>query len=86
MNTLDELPLHCDGRITRVDPAGLAATQMMAMGLLPGVGVRVVGVAPLGDPLLIQSAGCRLSLRRADAAAISITLDEPRSIQRQVFR
>lgn len=42
------------------------------MGLLPGAEVRVVQVAPLGDPVEIEFNGMRLSLRRADAAAVQV--------------
>lgn len=49
-----------------------AFQRLLAMGLLPGTEVRVVQVAPLGDPVEIEFNGMRLSLRRADAAAVQI--------------
>jgi ferrous iron transport protein A len=42
------------------------------MGLLPGTSVQVVQVAPLGDPVEIEFNGMRLSLRKADAAAVEV--------------
>jgi ferrous iron transport protein A len=46
--------------------------RLLAMGLLPGTEVAVVQVAPLGDPVEIEFRGMRLSLRRADAAAVDV--------------
>jgi ferrous iron transport protein A len=47
-----------------------ANARLLAMGLLPGTEIRVVQIAPLGDPVEIEFRGMRLSLRRADAAAV----------------
>jgi len=38
----------------------------------PGAQVEVLGVAPLGDPIMVQLDGCRLSLRKAEAEALTI--------------
>ena len=45
----------------------------MEMGVLPGSEVRMEQRAPLGDPLLISVQGTMLSLRKAEAACISVT-------------
>jgi Fe2+ transport system protein FeoA len=45
----------------------------MEMGLLPGTRVPVVRAAPLGDPLELRVRGYSLSLRRAEAAQITVT-------------
>ena len=44
----------------------------MEMGLLPGTQVRVVRVAPLGDPIELRVRDYALSVRRADAAKIGV--------------
>lgn len=49
-----------------------AAQRLLAMGLLPGTEVEVVRLAPLGDPVEIAFAGTRLSLRKADAVAVTV--------------
>jgi ferrous iron transport protein A len=49
-----------------------ATQRLLAMGLLPGTEVEVVRRAPLGDPVEIAFAGTRLSLRKADAAAVTV--------------
>ena len=49
-----------------------AAQRLLAMGLLPGTEVEVVQIAPLGDPVEIAFRGMKLSLRKADAAAVTV--------------
>jgi len=49
-----------------------AFQRLLAMGLLPGTEVSVVQVAPLGDPVEVEFRGMRLSLRKADAAAVIV--------------
>jgi Fe2+ transport system protein FeoA len=43
------------------------------MGLLEGEEVEVVGFAPFGDPMEIRLRDYRLSLRRAEAARVTVT-------------
>ena len=37
---------------------------------MPGTAVVLRQVAPLGDPLELEVRGCRLSIRRREAAAV----------------
>ena len=53
-----------------------AAQRLFAMGLLPGTLVTVIQVAPLGDPMEVEFRGMRLSMRRADAAAVLVVDDK----------
>lgn len=46
--------------------------KLLAMGLTPGTAFRVVRTAPLGDPVEILLRGYSVSLRRAEAAGISV--------------
>lgn len=43
--------------------------RLQELGLTPGTVVRVVRVAPLGDPIEIALRGYRLCLRRAEAGS-----------------
>jgi ferrous iron transport protein A len=63
---------HQSGRIISIRAAGSLTGRLMAMGLLPGATVQVLGVAPLGDPMLVQLEGCRMSLRRSEAESLTI--------------
>ena len=42
------------------------------MGVTPGVEIRRLGAAPLGDPLEFELRGYRLSLRKSEAQHIEI--------------
>jgi ferrous iron transport protein A len=46
--------------------------KLLDLGCLPGETVRLVFLAPLGDPIAIQVAGSTLSLRIQDAKTIQI--------------
>jgi Fe2+ transport system protein FeoA len=50
--------------------------RLMEMGLLPGTEVRVVRVAPLGDPLELRLRDYSLSVRRSEAAKIAVRCEE----------
>jgi len=51
------------------DPVSL---RLLEMGLTPGVQVAVVASAPLGDPLELELRGYRLSIRRREAALVTV--------------
>ena len=44
--------------------------RLLEMGLTKGTSVKVIRLAPLGDPLEISIRGYRLSLRRDEAESI----------------
>lgn len=44
------------------------------LGLMEGLDVEVVAVAPFGDPMQIRSGSLRLSLRKAEAAGIELSI------------
>jgi Fe2+ transport system protein FeoA len=46
------------------------------MGVLPGTEVRIVRLAPLGDPIEIEVRGFHLSLRKTEAAEILVESDD----------
>jgi ferrous iron transport protein A len=60
--------------VSVIDVAGPRAfrRRLLEMGLVPGVKVRVVSVAPLGDPLQIEVRNGQWSIRRDEAAQISV--------------
>jgi ferrous iron transport protein A len=63
------------GTATVVDVLGddAVALRLLEMGVTPGIPVRLVGRALLGDPLELELRGYRLSIRRAEAARITVT-------------
>ena len=65
-------------RATVVAVAGDAdVTQRLAeLGLLEGDEIEFVTTAPLGDPIEVRVGDTRLSLRKADAAHITVAVRE----------
>ncbi len=54
-------------------PSGVhGLNRLREMGLLPGVKIRLVRRAPLGDPLEISFQGALFSLRRQEAERIEV--------------
>lgn len=46
--------------------------KLLSMGLTTGTEIKLVKVAPLGDPVEIEVRGFSLSLRREEALALKI--------------
>ncbi|MDR1530488.1 MAG: ferrous iron transport protein A [Burkholderiales bacterium] len=73
VTTLDCLPFSQQALVTRLtDSATPFRRKLLAMGITPGCYLRVVRVAPLGDPIEIEMRGFHLCLRKAEAAAIAV--------------
>ena len=85
---LDELEIGKDAIVASVDCDEPSLRQhILDMGLTPGVEVTLMKRAPMGDPLEIRLRGYELTLRRDDAAHITLTQvhdmhDAPRGRER----
>ncbi len=65
-----ELSVGQSGRVARVAwVSDDVSRRLLEMGVTPGVELRCIGAAPLGDPLEFELRGYRLSLRRRSAEA-----------------
>lgn len=73
MKTLKELGLHGTGEVAQISGRGPLAQRLLAMGFLPGTRLRVVQIAPFGDPITVEIDGWRVSLRLRDADALQVT-------------
>jgi len=52
--------------------------RLLDMGVLPGTHIQMIRHAPLGDPIDIKVKGCHISLRKSEAAHITVKkADEP---------
>ena len=69
---LKELGLNGVGEISAVAGRGALTQRLLAMGFLPGTRVRVVQIAPFGDPITVELDGWRVSLRLQDADALQL--------------
>lgn len=73
--TLAKLALGHSGQITNVHTRNVRLhRKLMAMGLIAGTVVEVVGIAPLGDPIQIRALSYVLSLRKSEAETIEINI------------
>lgn len=64
------------GQVVTVDHVGgerAFRRRLMELGLVPGTAVKLVGVAPLGDPLELLVRGCSLSIRRTEARQVAVS-------------
>jgi Fe2+ transport system protein FeoA len=60
------------GRVARVAGTDEVSRRLLEMGVTPGIQLRCVGAAPLGDPLEFELRGYRLSLRKREAELIEL--------------
>ncbi|MBI1902326.1 MAG: ferrous iron transport protein A [Planctomycetia bacterium] len=72
MTTLADLTAGDRAKVLAVHAADDVGLRLLEMGLTPGVEVRYIGAAPLGDPLELEVRGYRLSLRRSEAARVTV--------------
>lgn len=71
--TLDELEIGKDAIINAVECDDTSLRQhIFDMGLTPGTEVTMMKFAPMGDPMELTLRGYELTLRKADAAHITI--------------
>jgi ferrous iron transport protein A len=72
MPTLDQLRPGDRAEVTAVagDPA--LVQRLGELGLFEGEQVEFLTVAPLGDPVEIRLGNARLSLRKAEAAGVTV--------------
>ena len=70
--SLDRLSTGNATAITDVVGGDAVSIRLLEMGLTPGERVRVIGRAPLGDPLEVEIRGYRLSLRHSEAARVAV--------------
>ncbi|HEY0191436.1 MAG TPA: FeoA family protein [Kofleriaceae bacterium] len=73
MPTLADTPLGKPVMVQAVDGARAFRRRLLEMGLVPGTPIKIVTVAPLGDPLRIEVRGGQWSIRRAEAGQIQVT-------------
>ena len=70
--TLKDLKPGQKGEIVSLGAKGPIRRRLMDMGVTPGTQVKVIKVAPLGDPVEINIRGYELSLRKDEASQIEI--------------
>lgn len=61
------------GIITAIDTDRLPL-KLLEMGCLPGNSVKLLQIAPFGDPILLDINGARLAIRKETAEFIEIEI------------
>lgn len=67
-----ELQIGEECRVVGFSGEGASVRRLMEMGIIPGVTLRLVKAAPLGDPIEIEARGYHLAIRRKDAELIEV--------------
>jgi len=76
MASINDMKIGASAKVTGLSRGCALSQRLMAMGLLPGVLIKLVRVAPLGDPITLDLNGSQISIRRSEAAGL--TIDEHR--------
>ena len=59
-------------QIEKIEGTGFIRRRIIDMGLVPGTKIKVIGVAPLGDPINLVAKGYNLTIRKNEASMIII--------------
>lgn len=70
--TLFDLEVGQSGKIRKIGTTGALKQRFMDMGITKGTEVKVMKIAPLGDPIEIVIRGYNLSIRKDDARKIEL--------------
>jgi ferrous iron transport protein A len=74
MSTLADLSPGQSAEVLSLSGDPALVQRLYEFGLLEGERIEVIARAPLGDPIEIQLGNSRLSLRKADAAHITVRI------------
>ena len=80
---LNELKPGQSARVVSIGGEGALRQHFLDMGLIPGVEVTMIKLAPMGDPMELRLHGYELTLRLADAEKIGIEPVEAASVHGQ---
>ncbi len=72
--TLKDLKPGEKGIVVSIGQRGPLRRRIMDMGVTPGISIKVVKVAPLGDPIEINVRGYELTLRKEEAENIQMSV------------
>lgn len=62
-------------RVSDISLTGPLKRRILDMGVTKGVKVKVMKIAPLGDPIELSVRGYNLSLRKKEAENIEVTME-----------
>lgn len=73
--TAENIPPGTSAIIKELSGDSQLKRRLMEMGVIPGSSITLIRWAPLGDPAECQIRGYKLSLRRSEAALISVAIE-----------
>ncbi|MGL4607445.1 MAG: FeoA family protein [Eubacteriaceae bacterium] len=73
MMTLKDLKPGEEGTVVSIGSKGAVRRRLMDMGVTPGVQIKVIKRAPLGDPIEVNIRGYELSLGKNEAKQIELS-------------
>lgn len=71
--SLDQLSVDEQGVIVNVHGSGSIKRRLMDMGLTKGTPIKIVKLAPLGDPIELRVRGYELSLRKSESEMVIVS-------------
>ena len=72
MRTLKEVKVGETVKVVKLHGEGAVKRRIMDMGITRGVEVKIIKIAPLGDPIEVEIRGYNLSIRKGDAEKIEM--------------
>ena len=72
MKTLRDVKIGAHAKVVKVHGEGALRQRILDMGVTKGTEIKVLKMAPFGDPLEVTVRGFQLSLRKAEAACIEV--------------
>ena len=72
MKTMRDIHVGQNTKVVKIHGEGALKRRIMDMGITKGTEVKLVKVAPLGDPMELELRGYHLSLRKADADLVEV--------------
>ncbi len=72
--SLNKLSKNDVARVVKVNANTVFRNKMIPLGLFPGLTIKMIRKAPLGDPVEYELLGCHVCLRREEAQCIDVEL------------
>ena len=69
---LEDMKCGDTATIVNVSGEGQLRKRILDLGLTKGVDVKLVRIAPLGDPIEIELRGYRLTVRKTEASIVEL--------------
>lgn len=73
---LDELKPGERGKVAKIIGQGAIKRRLLDMGITPGAEIFMRKTAPLGDPMELNVRGYELSIRKEEAKAVTMKIEE----------